>query len=233
MITYSAEVTGKVIKNEREKRKLSQTELGKLIYVSGKQISNYEQGVLMPPMKAMIDLCHVFNCELGYLLNEEEYSEGDKLMTAVKKIIGLDSTSVDSLIKITGTDKSCIDFGIESERHTKIINSFLSSPDFAYFYECLSELDAAVYRKDNLWIALEQKYTKQLVQKAMEYYQSDVDYIHDPDADKLDDIMYEIMAEIDAAIDSDQDMSYVIKVARYELNEAFEALINSMYPQKR
>ena len=68
---YSAEVTGKIIKKERDNRCWSQKTLGDKLGVSGKQISNYESGVLMPPMDILIEMCEVFDCELGYILNEE------------------------------------------------------------------------------------------------------------------------------------------------------------------
>lgn len=69
--------------------------------------------------------------------------------------------------------------------------------------------------------------------QAFSYYNSTTDYLNDPDAEKLDDIMYEIMCAIDSAIDEDYNSTYPIKVARYELNEAFEELINSIYPKKK
>ena len=49
---------------------------------------------------------------------------------------------------------------------------------------------------------------------------------------KLDDVMYEIMSAIDSTIDKENNFIYPIKVARYELNEAFVELINSIYPKK-
>lgn len=79
---------------------------------------------------------------------------------------------------------------------------------------------------------LESKYSKELLDQAFAYYNSTIDYLHDPNAEKLDDIMYEIMCAIDGAIDKDRESTYPIKVARYELNEAFESLINSIYPKK-
>lgn len=44
--------------------------LGDKLGVSGKQISNYESGALMPPMDILIKLCEVYECELEFLLNE-------------------------------------------------------------------------------------------------------------------------------------------------------------------
>ena len=58
------------------------------------------------------------------------------------------------------------------------------------------------------------------------------DYLHDENAEKLDDIFYQIMADIDTAIDKSQDASFSSKVFRYEARESFERLLDELYPQK-
>ena len=229
---YSAEVTGKIIKKERDNRCWSQKTLGDKLGVSGKQISNYESGVLMPPMDILIEMCEVFDCELGYILNEESYANGTKLMTAISDKLGLDAASVSSIITITGKEKSCVNFGYESEKNRRILNQFFSSPAFSYFYECLSDLDRMVEQRKKVWDELEKTYSKELIEQAFSYYNSTTDYFHDPNAEKLDDVMYEIMGAIDSTIDKENNFIYPIKVVRYELNEAFGELINSIYPKK-
>lgn len=228
---YSPEITGKVIKNEREKRGWSQKLFGEKIGVTGKQISNYEAGVLMPPMDILAKMCDVFDCEMGYLLNEESYSDGTKFMTAINNEIGLNKETVKSLKHITGNEKSCVDFGYNSGKNRRIINMFLSSAAFGNFFESLSDLDQMVERRNNVWKELEDKYTKELVDKGMTYYNSSTDYCNDPNAEKLDDKMYDVLLDIDRAIDKVHDYTYSIKVARYELNEAFQELINAIYPK--
>ena len=46
---YDFEQIGKSIKEERKKNGWTQEELGKMLCISGKQISNYEKGKLLPP----------------------------------------------------------------------------------------------------------------------------------------------------------------------------------------
>ena len=46
---YDLEKIGKTIHQERDKLKWTQVKLGKKLGVSGKQISNYENGKLLPP----------------------------------------------------------------------------------------------------------------------------------------------------------------------------------------
>ena len=89
-----------------------------------------------------------------------------------------------------------------------------------------------VEQRKKVWDELEKTYSKELIEQAFSYYNSTTDYFHDPNAEKLDDVMYEIMGAIDSTIDKENNFIYPIKVARYELNEAFGELINSIYPKK-
>ena len=51
-------------------------------------------------------------------------------------------------------------------------------------------------------------------------------------AETIDEIYYQAMADIDNAIDKSRDTSFSIKVLRYESREAFERLLDNLYPQK-
>ena len=73
---------------------------------------------------------------------------------------------------------------------------------------------------------------KERLDEAFTFYNSPIDYEHDPHAPKLKPEQYEAMGMIDSAIDKQYGLSYTIKIARYELHEAFEALIESLYPRK-
>lgn len=228
---YSAELTGNIIKTEREKRNLSQRALGKLINVSGKQISNYEKGNPMPPIDILMKFCETFDCELGFLLGEESYSDGTKLRTAIIEKTGLSDTSIQNIQRITGTDKRCVCFGHNSIHYRTILNNLLSSEHFISLLENMSFLDERISAPDQYWLELEKKYGKENVDKAFEYYNSSTDYFNDSAAEQLPEIYYKIMGDIEATIDKQHDNEYSIKVARYELNESFSSLIESIYPK--
>ena len=106
ILKYDEKVIGKIIRTEREKRNLTQANLGKRINVTGKQISNYEKGELFPPMSALLSLCEEFDCELGYLLGEEEYADGSKIMTKVTELTGLNKETID-LLHSAGLKVNC------------------------------------------------------------------------------------------------------------------------------
>ena len=86
---YDLEKIGKTIRQERNKLTWTQDKLGKILGVTGKQISNYENGKLLPPQDILLKMAALFNCEYGYLLGEESYKDGSKLTTAICESLGL------------------------------------------------------------------------------------------------------------------------------------------------
>ena len=231
---YSTEETGKRIKAERERRKLSQKKLGDTIGVSGKQISNYEKGILFPPLDILTKLCGVFDCELGYLLGEEDYSEGSKFLTEVQKRLGLDTNSMKMIMYITGSSSNCYHLGIESEENRIILNKFLSAEKYREFFRCLADMEDAYVLSTDTGIDLEKKYSKEQITEALKVMNSEFDYTMGPNALNPDDEICKIINDIEDDIDRERELQehreYKMKVARYELNKAFERLIDSIYP---
>ena len=227
---YSSEEIGKIIKNKRISNNLSQEKLGRLLGVSGKQISNYEKGVLTPPIDVLLNLCDIFKCELGYLIGEDDYSSGTKFNTAIKNILGLDNESIDSIKSITGTDKNCLAFGYAFEDYRRILNYFISSSSFKHLIESLYDLDRSVSQRNKLWDDLKDKYGKETLDKAFQYYNSTTDFIHDEHAPKIGYTYYQALSDIDTAINMSRDASFPIKVLRYEVRESFERLLDDLYP---
>ena len=131
---YDLEKIGKIIRDERKKRKWTQKKLGAMLNVSGKQISNYENGVLLPPQDMLLKIAALFNCEYGYILGEEIYRDGSRLNTAVCESVGLSSEAVMALQ--TATHKGV---GQELVERQQAISSFFTSPYFGRFIDCLVE----------------------------------------------------------------------------------------------
>ena len=228
---YDKKFTGKIIKNERVQKKWTQQMLGQKLGVTSKQVSKYESGELFPPLDVLTTLCDIFNCEIGYLLGEPQYADGTQLTTAIHEQYGLFTDSILAIQKITGTNSNSIQFGYESDKYTRILNRLLSSPNFIYFIECLGKLDDCVEKNNSAWNYLEDKYGRETIDKAMKYYNSSTDYEHDLDTKPLLPEILEICRYIDKLTDEQYTTSYQIKVARYELHESYNDLINELYPQ--
>lgn len=227
VMKYSSEKIGKKILNERNKLELTQSQLGNKLNVVGKQISNYENGKTIPPMEILLKMCEIFHCELGYLLDEDDYSDKTKINTRITQTTGLDMYSIQILNTITGTSRSALSFGYQSENYRRILNSLISSPYFIEFIKCLYDLDnSAISPLKNL----ENKIGKSRFDMAHKLYHSGVDYEHDTDSDNLSAEQISDFAEYESCVDASHDLSYDIKIARYELNRIFETMIDSLYP---
>ena len=61
---------GEVLAQLRQKRHISQAELGRAIFVSGGTSSNYEKGVHFPDVEKLLLLADYFNVTTDYLLGE-------------------------------------------------------------------------------------------------------------------------------------------------------------------
>lgn len=228
---YSKEEIGKKIQELRQAKNWSQEQLGHKIGTTGKQISNYENGKLIPPMNVLLILCDIFNCELGYILCEDDYKAGTKLDTIIERRTGLNTDSIDALHLITGTERHSPHWGHQSATFKHILNTLLAEPSFRYLMEALFDLDSCIAHNQELYEELEIKYGKEVFEKALGYYYSSTDYVHDENAETLPDIYYQAMDDISDYEDKSQENSFAIKVNKYEVREAFERLLNSLYPQ--
>lgn len=221
---YDHEKIGKIIRDERKKHKWSQNRLGNMLGVSGKQVSNYENGKLLPPQDMLLMMADLFDCEYGYLLGEESYKDRSKLNTAVCESLGLTSRTVEALR--TATHKG---LAKDLAARQQAINSFFESPYFNNFVDCL--VDAVNISKDiknfndARYQELVTRYGEEMVRQAT-IYSALGEAI--PAADTEGALLQEVVKEIEAVIDKGQNQEYAQKVARYELREAFERLVRSI-----
>lgn len=101
---YDKNAIGKRIRKERETLGLSQTEFAKLLKFkesSRQVIGNWEKGKVLPHFEYMLEMCKVFNCELGYLLCE--YDCKTRVTTDIVKATGLTEDAVNRLIAINNS----------------------------------------------------------------------------------------------------------------------------------
>lgn len=230
-MNYNMEEIGKRIKLEREKRGLSQQELGELLgekyndKKTGKQISIYESGKI-PPLPVMLNLCKVFNCELGYLLCESDYSNTTKLYTSIERELGLQLSSIESIKRIVyGVFKK---YKVKDEKALKALNCLLSSNSFDLLIKSMEYLDEVNVKKNMVFSNLEKKYGTEKFNEAWEIYHSDLDYEHDKSIISSKTIT-NILRDIGKEIDEQQKYEYDLKVAKYQAIESLQAIINDLY----
>lgn len=224
---YNEEQIGKLIKQEREKRGMTQAQLASELFVTNKQISNYERGKPIPPLDKLLDLCSVFDCELGYLLGEEGYQNETQIKTAVCESTGLSMDSIQSILDMV-TDKW------DGESNKQMLNRLFTASLFQEFLNDISNVDRVVAEYESIDKKLTEKHGKEMMEKAWEaYHDPYIDYQHDEEYQKQHPNMCQIMFEIDQSIDKKYEMEYTIDIARYRLNKTMEAMIDEMYPLSR
>lgn len=69
---------GSKIRDLRKEKRLSQTELGKLIHVSQQTVTAWENNKAEPTSSAVVQLAEVFNVSTDYLLGRPEKHEDDQ-----------------------------------------------------------------------------------------------------------------------------------------------------------
>lgn len=239
---YSTEKIDNMIKSCREERKMTQETLGKKVGVTGKQISNYEKGKLKPPTDVLFNLCDVFDCELGYLLGEENYSEGTQFFTIASQKMGLSTNAIKSIISIVEKEKS--HFNFDNHKYGKILDKFLRSDQLFDLIEAISRLEK-LYNEYNIKLAnkeritdnLEQKYNKDTLDKAWHNY----DVSEYDENLPLDFTQEEIAAieDVNSVIDqlyaadcSINETKSSIKYSRFLVQEALTLLLEDIYSIK-
>lgn len=229
---YSKEVVGNIIKAEREKIGLSQSDLGKKISVVGKQVSNYEHGKLFPPIDVLLKLCSVFDCELGYLLGEKQYAKGTKERTISADYLGLSEKSVEIIHDITSLFKGQPFSEKEGSMRGKVMDSIVQSKYFKSLITAVKDLSDDYTAHCHVWDGFESKFDDETKRKTVQIYngKAEYDYIDDPNAPSLPEIYHQSVKMLDDAIDKDRDISYRVKVDKYELNEAFLSMISDLFP---
>ena len=102
-MNYNWKEVGKRIRSERKRLSYTQSDLIELINRSDSTrqlIGKWENGKAIPTLNDLINLCKLFDCELGYLLCEKEYSCKTREITDIQKATGLSEKAIKTLLKL-------------------------------------------------------------------------------------------------------------------------------------
>ena len=132
---YDLQNIGKRIKAERTNLKLSQQEFADKLNISARQtISKWEKGIAIPQLEDMLNMCNLFNCELGYLLGE--YDCKTRINTDIAKETGLTEKSIYTLhsLLVKSTSEPENDFDTEVARADIILRTVNHLLNYAEFW---------------------------------------------------------------------------------------------------
>lgn len=234
---YEPEKIGKTIAELRKKQNWTQRQLGIAMGFNkkgqpGKQISNYEKGITIPPIDILFKLCDVFDCELGYLLGEPNYSDGTRIETAIHNATGLTKEAMDAIRLLTGKGKDSPSFGYESEEYRALFNRFLTSKQFPNFMDEMRHLDDAFKKHESIVPDMYEEIGENRVATAMNLI-LEVEGLPDDLCPEITQQEIDDMHLVQEAYDEKNSLAFRIKILRYEAREAFESLLMDLYPRRR
>lgn len=98
---------GKRLRKIRKKRKYTQEEIAKKLYISSESVSNFETGKTACAHEQVTKLCQILNVSADYLyfgiereLTEEKQSELDKIVSLIRNCSDFDLNRISSMIQI-------------------------------------------------------------------------------------------------------------------------------------
>lgn len=223
---YSQEVIGKNIKQERIKKKWSQEKLGQKIHTTGKQISNYENGKTTPPIDVLFQLCEIFDCELGYLLGEENYSQGTQQLTIASNYTGLSPDAIEQITRLMGKSKNYDDYKelkielkYEPDKYHTVLNNFFNSKCFIPFIQEMKDLENIYNNIKNI-----EEFFESFSDKIWEYHDMPIDETCDLTSDELNDLKL-----LNNAFNKKVTLEENMKIYLFNLHTKFMQLLNDLY----
>lgn len=214
--------------NERYDTKFTQTTISDWL-----NVDNYRgnRKIGFPKYENMVLIAEYLEVDLGYLTGETDMETFT--VEKASKYTNLSEEAINSVLKITGNDRSCINWGYESEKYRKVLNKLLISSEFIEFVKALGDMEAVYADKNKTQQPLEtlcEELGTELFDVACKYSGSCTEELEG---------LHLSEEEIDAInlFDKAQDDSYSlylkneydIKVCKYSAQEALTLLINRLY----
>jgi len=232
---YNAEKIGKRIRDERTKAGLTLEQLGELLgkttkeQRTGKQISIYENGKI-PPIDILVKLCEIFNCELGYLLCEEDYSDKTKLNSLIEQELGISPELLIKIKRITGKEKDTIFDKYYVDSNKTIFEKMILSDGFDSFLDSLNYYSCILLKPEKMYEKICKDHGIEAVNKAIELINSSIDYEHETEPlHQLSKEEIKVIKEINKYYSySEENHPMDCKVARYTALEECLKIIDDV-----
>lgn len=136
IFSYDWKSIGKRIKGEREKIGMSQSNFAEycgLQRTSRGTVGEWEKGKRLPDLEALLKMCGLFECELGYILCEKGYPCKTRKATDIQAATGLSEDSIISLAEIAENQK----YGAAILKFLNDLLDYSELPNLAIAYEQL------------------------------------------------------------------------------------------------
>ena len=219
--------------NERYGTNFTQAMISDWLHVgeSPRRSDGTERRIGFPVYTNMLIIADFLNVDVGYLTGETDMETFT--VEKVSKYTNLSEEAINSVLKITGNERSCINWGYHSEKYKCVLNNLLTSSEFAEFVKALGDMEDVYAEKKKTQQPLEalcEELGNELFDVACKYNGSCAEELEGLNLSE---------EEINAIIlfDKVQDdcrslylkNEYDIKVCKYSVQEALTLLINRLY----
>ena len=147
---YSLKDIGERIQAERERKRFSLAYVAEFCGVQQYQtVANWEKGNTTPPLKALLKLCNLFECELGYLLGDDGYELKTRAKTDIHKETGLSGEAVETIVeKNNNPETEVLSMLLCNPNFWRVLHVIMHGVESAKRSKDRNEKDEVRYRKD-------------------------------------------------------------------------------------
>lgn len=127
---------GNRIKTQRERKGWSQTKLAEELGLSNESrqtISNWENGTRVPPLRTLVQLCQIFDCDIGYFFSEFDLRTKEE--TDIKLATGLSEDAIHKLYVLRKRSKEEGDYS----NFNLYLNEIIESDFFIELLEAIKK----------------------------------------------------------------------------------------------
>lgn len=219
--------------NERYGTNFTQAMISDWLHVGdfSKRSGRTKRRIGFPIYTNMLIIADYFDVDVGYLTGETDM----KTYTTekVSNYIHLSENAIDAVLKITGSKRSCLNWGYDSIKYRRTMDNLLMSAKFIDFIKALGDMDDVYSERKKINRPLErlsEELGEELFDIACEY-----SGFSDKELESLNLTEDEIKAiiRLDKAEDECYSLylknEYDMKVCKYSVQEALNVLVNQLY----
>jgi len=222
--------------NERYGTNFTQAMISDWLHVgeSPRRSDGTEHRIGFPVYTNMLIIADFLNVDVGYLTGETDMETFT--VEKVSKYTNLSEDAIRSVLKITGNDRSCINWGYHSEKYKGVLNNLLTSSEFIELVKALGDMEDVYAKKKKTQRPLEELFHKlgeELFDVALKYNGSCTEEL---ESLNLTEEEINAINLLDKAQNDSYSLylknEYDIKVCKYSVQEALTLLMNRLHADK-
>ena len=189
-----------------------------------------ENGAIgFPEYGNMIIIADFFKVDIGYLTGETD--EDTFTLEKACDYMNLDGPAIETIRNLTDSTTTSSLTNMHAQDIKEVLNKYIMADRFPYMLSCLVNLNNTFLAHVQSRSFASSGLSEEILNEAIECILGPTDFENDPDAEKLRPELRDAIIRVNSTIDEQRELGFEEKLDRYELHEAFEALINELFPR--